>query len=202
METSIAKTSSSKSVILASTVKFDLLRKIFCQKYLDCCQVPRPSATVSGDFLSLYSYTAAHWRPARLPLLRRAGHHQPITFEDSFVSTNHGSCLSLAKKQLTRPRKKHSVLEASGYYELGKTFVREHVARKFFSSLKTAYYFSSIREDDFKLEPIVFGKRILATQDLKCCLSWFKILKTQLPFFDIANGQILTLTTRIWEKFS
>ena len=67
METSIAKTSSSKSLILASTVKLDLLGKIFCQKYFDCCQVPRPSATVSGDFLSLYSYTAAHWRPARLP---------------------------------------------------------------------------------------------------------------------------------------
>ena len=39
METSIATTSSSKSVILASTVKIDVLRKVFCQKYFDCCQV-------------------------------------------------------------------------------------------------------------------------------------------------------------------
>ena len=131
----------------------------------------RDPARLSQATSSLYSYTAAHWRPARLPLLRRAGNYQPITFEDSFVSTNQGSCLSLAKKQLTKPRKKHFVLEASGYYEHGKTIVREHLARKLFSALKTASYFSSIREDDFMLEPIVFGKIILATQDLKCCLS-------------------------------
>ena len=92
---------------ISTAAKFDLLGKIFCQKYFDCCQGPRPSATVSGDFLSVQLHgCSAHWRPARLPLLRRAGNYQPITFEDSFVSTNQGSCLSLAKKQLTRPRKK------------------------------------------------------------------------------------------------
>ena len=124
VETSIAKTSSSKAVILASTVKFDLLRKIFCQKcfyccqvrsawknilakifrllpssicsekysvknistaakfdllgkifcqkYFDCCQGPRPSATVSGDFLcvQLHGCSLETCTPASPPARR------------------------------------------------------------------------------------------------------------------------------------
>ena len=191
METSIAKTSSSKSVILASIVKFDLLRKIFwllpgpatqrdCLRRLPLWTVTR---LLTGDLHACPSSGA----PGTINQSRlRIVLFQPIRGRD----------YPLQKKQLTRPRKKHFVLEASGYFELGKDIFKEHVTRKFFSSLMTAYYFSSIRNDDFKLEPI------LATQAFKCCLSWFKILKSQLPFFGIVNGQIWLSTTRIWEKFS
>ena len=53
METSIAKTSSSKSVILASTFKFELLRKIFCQNYFDCCQVRSARENILSKILWL-----------------------------------------------------------------------------------------------------------------------------------------------------
>ena len=131
----------------------------------------RDPARLSQATSSVYSYTAAHWRPARLPLLRRACSINQSRLNIVLFQPTRGRVYPLQKNSLLDPGKKHFVLEASGYYELGKTIVREHLARKFFSSLKTAYYFSSIREDDFKLELIVFGKIILATQDLKCCLS-------------------------------
>ena len=102
---------------ISTAAKFDLLGKIFCQKYFDCCQGPRPSATVSGDFLSvqLHGCSLETCTPASPPA--RLLHHQSRLKIVLFQPTR-GRVYPLQKNSLLDPGKKHFILEASGYYEI------------------------------------------------------------------------------------